>query len=118
MIKKKDLLERIENLERKVHCLECYADSIYDENEKLLYNLNVILELNPACADPMPYCSYIDALCEILKRLKNYNRAMPDYDGMISRLSDRVSKIELIKLKETENNKTKTTTKNGVKKNV
>ena len=96
MIRKKELLERIEQLEERVNCLECYADKLYDENKHLLYKLNVILGRNPACADPLPYDSSVNALCAILERLKRHNeRGQPDYDAIIARVSDRVSKLEL-----------------------
>ena len=70
MIRKKELLERIKELEERVNCIGCYLDKLYDENEHLLYHLNTILGRNPACADPLPYDSSVDALCEILERLK------------------------------------------------
>ena len=96
MIKKKELLERIEQLEERVNCLECYADKLYDENEHLLYHLNTILGRNPACADPLPYDSSVDALVEILKQQKRtIERPQPNYDAMIARVFDRLSKLEL-----------------------
>ena len=96
MIRKKELLERIERLEERVNCLECYVDKLYDENERLLYHLNTILGRNPAYADPLPYDSSVDALCEILERLKrNDEREIPTYDIAIDKLSDRISDLEL-----------------------
>lgn len=83
MIRKKELLERIEQLEERVSCLECYADKLYDENEHLLYHLNTILGRNPACADPLPYDSSVDALVEILKQQKRtIERPQPNYDAI------------------------------------
>lgn len=95
MIKKKELLERIKQLEKRVNCLECYADKLYDKNEYLLYHLNTILGRNPACADPLPYDSSVDALVEILKQQKRTNeRPQSNYDAIIARVSDRVSELE------------------------
>lgn len=96
MIRKKELLERIKQLEERVNCLECYADKLYDENEHLLYHLNTILGRNFACADPLSYDSSVDALCEILERLKrNDEREIPTYGIAIDKLSDRISDLEL-----------------------
>ena len=96
MIRKKELLERIEQLEEKVNCLVHYADKLYGENEHLLYKLNMLLGRNPDCADTIPYDLSVDALCEILGKLKrNDERGQPDYDAIIARVSDRVSKLEL-----------------------
>ena len=89
------LKKRVEKLERKVKDLECYSDKLYDEDEYLLYNLNMILGRNPAIADPLPYVSSVEALVELLKQQKRINETpQQNYQDIIKSLEERVEKQE------------------------
>ena len=72
MIRKKQLLERIKNLEKKCNILENELCSRNVRDAELLEGLNIILGYNPMCYDPIvkPCKTLEEAIVTILRNFK------------------------------------------------